>query len=86
MEKWENGARGRRFDAYYKRQPVTETSYINRLANCLYRSTVKTLPATLPEPWSESQGPSTKVRGPRALSRGSWVLDLGLAVAIGWII
>ncbi|MEC8553214.1 MAG: hypothetical protein VXY93_22150, partial [Pseudomonadota bacterium] len=46
------GAGEGRFDASYKRHPVTESSYINRLANRPYRSTVKTLPATLPEPWT----------------------------------
>ena len=64
-----NGARGRRFDASYKRHPVTESSYINRLANRPYRSTIKTLPATLPEPW-------TMVRGPRSTHIGPWSTDL----------
>jgi len=45
-----SGAPERRFDAYPWRHPVTESSYINTLANRPYRSTVKTLPATLPEP------------------------------------
>ena len=65
-----NGARGRRFDASHKRHPVTESSYINSLANHLYRSTVKTLPATLPEPW-------TMARGPRSKHMGPWSTDLG---------
>ena len=79
LEALENGARGRRFDASYKRHPVTESSYINRLANRPYRSTIKTLPATLPEPWTMGRGPrsSTKVRGPRTLSRGSWTASRG---------
>ena len=53
----------------YKRHPVTESSYINRLANRPYRSTIKTLPATLPEPW-------TMVRGPRSTHIGPWSTDL----------
>ena len=66
LGKWCPGAE---FDASYKRQPVTESSYINSLANRLYRSTVKTLPATLPEPW-------TTVRGPRSKHQGPWSTDL----------
>ena len=48
---------------------MTESSYINSLANRPYRSTVKTLPATLPEPW-------TTVRGPRSKLLGPWSTDL----------
>ena len=48
---------------------MTDSSYINRLANRTYRSTVKTLPATLPEPW-------TTVRGPRSKHIGPWSTDL----------
>ena len=59
-----NGAGEGRFDASHKRHPVTETSYINSLANRPYRSTVKTLPATLPEPWTTVRGPSSKQIGP----------------------
>ena len=76
-----NGAPEMRFDAYARRQPVTESSYINRLANRTYRSTVKTLPATLPGPWSEGHEPSTKVRGPRTLSRGSCTASRGSSFA-----
>ena len=65
----ENGARGLRFDASCKHHPVTESSYINSLANRPYRSTIKTLPATLPEPW-------TRVRGPRSKRPGPWSTDL----------
>ena len=64
-----NGALGKRFDAYPWRHPVIESSYINSLANRPYRSTVKTLPATLPEPW-------TMVRGPRSKHIGPWFTDL----------
>ena len=63
-----NGAGEGRFDASHKRHPVTETSYINRLANRPYRSTVKTLPATLPEPSSMDRGPRTGVTGAVSLS------------------
>ena len=66
----ENGALGKRFDASYKHHPVTESIYINRLANRPYRSTIKTSPATLPEPW-------TMVRGPRSKHIGPWSTDLG---------
>ena len=65
----ETGAGEGRFDASYKHHPVTESSYINSLANSPYRSTVKTLPATLPEPW-------TVVRGPRSKHQGPWSTDL----------
>ena len=58
-----------RFDAYARRQPVTESSYINSLAIRPYRSTIKTLPATLPEPW-------TVVRGQRSKPIGPWSTDL----------
>ena len=60
---------GTGFDAYPWRHPVTESIYINSLANSPYRSTVKTLPATLPEPW-------TMVRGPRSKHIGPWFTDL----------
>ena len=51
---WElgNGAPGRMFDASLERLSVTETSYNNSLAERAPRSTIQTLPATLPEPWS----------------------------------
>ena len=58
-----------RFDAYARRQPVTESSYINSLAIRPCRSTIKTLPATLPEPW-------TVVRGQRSKPIGPWSTDL----------
>jgi len=47
-----NGAPGRMFDASLERLSVTETSYNNSLAERAPRSTVQTLPTTLPEPWS----------------------------------
>ena len=63
------GAPEMRFDAYARRQPVTESSYINSLAIRPCRSTIKTLPATLPEPW-------TVVRGQRSKPIGPWSTDL----------
>ena len=64
------GAPERRFDAYPWRQPVTESSYINSLANRPYRSTVKTLPATLPEPWAVVRGQCLAVKASRLAPRG----------------
>jgi hypothetical protein len=54
------GAACERFDAYSMRQSVTESSYINSLANLAYRSTIKTLPATLPEPTARYPGPRSE--------------------------
>ena len=60
-----NGAPERRFDAYAWRHPVPESSYINSLASRPYRSTVKTLPATLPEPWAVIRGQISEVKASR---------------------
>ena len=57
-----------RFDALRERQFVTESTYINSLANLAYRSTIKTLPATLPELRARFRGPP--VRAPRSTDRG----------------
>ena len=54
-----NGALGKKFDAYLKRQFVTESININSLADHHIWSTIKTLPATLPEPSSMDRGPRT---------------------------
>ena len=54
----ENGALGKKFDAYPQRQSVTESININSLAYHHTWSTIKTLPATLPEPSFEGQEPS----------------------------
>ena len=56
------------FDASLERLSVTETGYINSLAERVTRSTIQTLPATLPEPWSEARGPRSveKTAGARA--------------------
>jgi hypothetical protein len=60
----ENGALGKKFDAYPQRQSVTESSYINSLADRHIWSTIKTLPATLPEPSFEVRGPPSKQKSP----------------------
>ena len=59
----ENGALGKKFDAYPQRQFVTESTNINSLADHHIWSTIKTLPATLPEPSSTDRGPRTGVTG-----------------------
>jgi hypothetical protein len=53
-----NGALGKKFDAYPKRQFVTESININSLAYHHIWSTIKTLPATLPELRSGFREPS----------------------------
>jgi hypothetical protein len=57
-----------RFDAYLKRQFVTESININSLAGKAYWSTIKTLPATLPEPSFEVRVSSAVVTGAGSLS------------------
>ena len=59
----ENGALGKKFDAYPQRQSVTESININSLTDHHIWSTIKTLPATLPEPSFEDRGSSFKRRG-----------------------
>ena len=56
------GAPGRMFDASLERLSVTETGYINSLAERATRSTIQTLPATLPEPWSKARGPRSVIK------------------------
>ena len=58
----ENGALGKKFDAYPQRQSVTESSYNNSLAYHRIWSTIKTLPATLPEPSSEVRAPIDAIK------------------------
>ena len=70
------GALEMRFDAYPQRQFVTESININSLADHLIWSTIKTLPATLPEPSSMDRGPRTGVTGAVSAS--------GLDVCWGW--
>ena len=60
LGKWCPGAE---FDAYPQRQFVTESININSLADHHIWSTIKTLPATLPEPSSMDRGPRTGVTG-----------------------
>ena len=67
----ENGALGKKFDAYPQRQSVTESSYINSLADRHIWSTIKTLPATLPEPSTQDHGPRAKVQTPRSVIHGT---------------
>ena len=50
-----SGVRG--FEAYTQRKLMTESSYNNSLAYSHIWSTIKTLPATLPEPSSRDRGP-----------------------------
>ena len=57
-----SGVRG--FDAYPQRQPVTESININSLTDHHIWSTIKTLPATLPEPSSVVRGPRFDAQGP----------------------
>ena len=54
---------GAEFDAYPQRQFVTESININSLADHHIWSTIKTLPATLPEPSFMDRGPRTGVNG-----------------------
>ena len=54
---------------------MTESSYINSLANRPYRSTVKTLPATLPEPWAVIRGPGSRHIGPWSTDLEPWVVS-----------
>ncbi len=57
------GAGEGQFDALSKRQFVTESIYNNSLADRHTWSTIKTLPATLPEPSSMDRGSRTGVTG-----------------------
>ena len=78
-----------RFDAYPKRQFVTEPVNINSLADHHIWSTIKTLPATLPEPSSMDRGPRAgitgaisasdldSIKGDGAVGRGRWSVDHG---------
>jgi len=71
-----NGAPGRMFDASLERLSVTETSYNNSLAERVPRSTIQTLPATLPEPWSEARGPRSVIKKPQGPVPRSATVDL----------
>ena len=73
----ENGALGKKFDAYPQRQFVTESININSLADHSIWSTIKTLPATLPEPRSVVRGPSFEAQGPSFTDHGPAATDRG---------
>ena len=66
---------------YLKRQFVTESININSLADHHIWSTIKTLPATLPEPSSMDRGPRTGVTG--AVSQTDLDVRLGVGVDDG---
>ena len=84
-----SGAGEEGFEAYTQRQFVTESNNINGLADHHIWSTIKNLPATLPEPSSMNRGPRTGVTGAVSLSdldsikgsgtvgRGRWFVDRG---------
>ena len=88
LGKWCPGAE---FDAYPQRQFVTESININSLADHHIWSTIKTLPATLPELSSMDRGPRDGVTvavsasdldlikrgGPQGVGGGPWIADLG---------
>ena len=59
----EIGAGEEGFEAYTQRQFVTESTNTNSLADHHIWSTIKTLPATLPEPSTMDRGPRTGVTG-----------------------
>ena len=60
LGKWFPGAE---FNAYLKRQFVTESNNINILEDPHIWPTIKTLPATFPESSSMDRGPRTGVTG-----------------------
>ena len=63
------------------------SSYNNSLADHHIWSTIKTLPATLPEPCSMDRGPRTGVTGAVSLSDLEFVGGVGLRMAglASWI-
>ena len=72
-----------RFDAYPQRQFVTESTNINSLAGHHIWSTIKTLPATLPEPSSMVHGSRTTDHGSQTGVTGAVshsYLDIGQGV------
>ena len=56
---------------------MTESSYNNSLADHHIWSTIKTLPATLPEPRSVVRGPSFEAQGPSFTDHGPAATDRG---------
>ena len=81
MSEWRNGALGKKFDAYPQRQSVTESSYNNSLADHHTWSTIKTLPATLPELRTMDRGPPTGVTGAVSQSALDFIEGVGLRMA-----
>ena len=86
------GALGKKLNAYLMRQFVTESIYINSLADHHIWSTIKTLPAILPEPKlrgprCQRPYPSTTVLWPRAFdigaTEGIFQSDLDLIKGVG---
>ena len=74
------------FEAYTQRQLVTEFTNINSLADHYIRSTIKTLPATLPEPVSRTEFPAPGLLEPFlpqvwiSVRGWGWILGIGAAV------
>ena len=73
----ENGALGKKFDTYLKREFVTESINIKGLADHHIWSTIKTLPAALPEPSSMDRGPRTGVTGAVSASHVDFCTGVG---------
>ena len=70
----EFGAGEEGFEAYTQRQFMTESTNINSLADHHIWSTIKTLPATLPEPWAVIRGPGSRHIGPWSTDLEPWVV------------
>ena len=71
-------------EAFHKNHFKTVSSNINILAGTAYWSTIKTLPATLPEPRAKDRGASFRHHGPRFGGRGPWNSDLGPRIGVTW--
>ncbi len=63
---------------------MTESTNINSLADHHIWSTIKTLPATLPEPSSMDRGPRTGVNGAVSLSDLDSIKGGGAAEHASW--
>ena len=85
---------GAGFEAFPKHHSMTVSSNINILAGPAYWSTIKTLPATLPEPRSVVRGPRSEFHGPMSSSHGRRtgvtgavsLSDLDVCYGVGWIL
>ena len=63
---------------------MTESIYFNSLSYQQIWSTVKTLPATLPEPSSQVQVPTIALIGPgKGVTDAIWLSALGLIRGVG---